>query len=278
MMIPSDYIIEVTEAEFDIQVLSYSQQTPVVVDFWAEWCAPCRVLGPILEKLANEAKGGFRLAKVNVDQNPKLALRYEIRGIPAVKTFKNGIIVSEFYGALPEDKVREFMREFMPNPSDLQLEKANSLYQMGQFDDAEETYREVLEQSPESEAALLGLAKSLLRQGQSQEALSILTNFPISRELSSAQLLLPLARALDQMGTTAPYSDNPLDAAFHNSIRLVKFGNIEAAMDGLLDILRQDKNYQEGEARRIMLALLELMDEHNPITRQYRNELASILF
>jgi len=123
-MNPSDHIVDVSESDFEVQVIVYSQQVPVVVDFWAEWCAPCRVIGPILEKLATEAGGSFRLAKLNVDQNPKLAMRYAVQSIPSVKIFKDGVVVSEFVGAIPENQIRDYFKEVVPNPSDLLLEKA----------------------------------------------------------------------------------------------------------------------------------------------------------
>ncbi len=118
MMMASDFIVDVSEADFDFEVLAYSQQAPVVVDFWAEWCAPCRVLGPILERIAQEANGNFRLARVNVDDNPNLALRFLVRSIPAVKAFKGGKMVAEFVGAQPEPKVREFLRALIPSQDD----------------------------------------------------------------------------------------------------------------------------------------------------------------
>lgn len=278
-MKPSDFIVEVSESDFEQQVIAYSHQIPVVVDFWAEWCAPCRVLGPILEKLANEAAGGFRLAKLNVDQNPKLAMRYMVQSIPAVKTFRDGLVVSEFAGALPENKIREFLREVIPSQSDLLLEKAWSLVEMGKYQDAESTFRNVLQEEDNSPSAELGLAKCLLFQGRTDEAFEILVHFPASRESSSAELLLPVAKALlENPEINTLDTGTAVEAAYLNALRLVERGNIEAAIDGLLDVMKEDKHYRNDQVRKIILGLLELLGDYNPQTRAYRNELASVLF
>lgn len=277
-MMASDYIIDVSEADFEYQVLAYSQQIPVIVDFWAEWCIPCKTLSPILERLAVEAAGTFRLAKVNVDYNPNLANRYNVRSIPTVKAFRDGRVVSEFIGLQPEPRIREFIRAIAPSPADLALERGSSLLQMGEWRMAEVAFRQVLSEKPENPPALLGLAKCLLAQGKAQEALNILSHFPASREYSSAETLKPLAEALVRQKNGDVYSDDPLEAAYNRALRLVIRGNYPAAMDGLLDILRQDKRYRNGEIRLVMLALFELLGEGNPLTRQYRQELASVLF
>jgi putative thioredoxin len=277
-MMASDFIINVSEADFEYEVLAYSQQAPVVVDFWAEWCAPCRTLGPMLERLAQEGQGSFRLAKVNVDENPNLALRYGVHGIPAVKAFREGKMVSEFSGVQPEARLREFLRALAPSKSDLALEKGSSLLAMRKPLQAETTYRAVLKEYPENTIAQLGLAKSLLLQGESQESYQILRGFPASREYNSAQSLLPLALALSDLEQGRLKEDDSLDPAFSQALRLVKRGNLEAAMDGLLDILRENKHYADGRARMILVAIFELLGESDPVTRQYRAELASVLF
>ena len=277
-MMASDFIINVSEADFEYEVLAYSQQAPVVVDFWAEWCAPCRTLGPLLERLAQEGQGSFRLAKVNVDDNPNLALRYGVHGIPAVKAFRDGKMVAEFTGVQPEPRLREFLRALAPSKSDLALEKGHSLLAMRQSLQAETAFRAVIKEFPENPVAQLGLAKSLLLQGESQESSQILSRFPASREYTAAQTLLPLSLALSDLDQKHLKDDDPLDPAFNQALRLVKRGNIEAAMDGLLDILRENKHYADGRARLTLVALLELLGENNPITRQYRAELASVLF
>lgn len=278
-MMASDFIVDVSEADFEYEVLVYSQKVPVVVDFWAEWCGPCRTLGPMLERLAQEAQGGFRLAKVNVDQNPNLALRYGVHSIPAVKAFRNREMVSEFVGIQPEPRLREFLRSIAPSKSDLILEKALSLLEMGEAGEAEQAFRQVLKESPESTAALLGLGRSLLLQGRGMESHALLADFPASREYNAAETLRPLSKALTRIENGEFFeSEDPLEAAFYNTLRLAKRGNVEAAMDGLLYILRRDKDYRDGEARRLIVALLELLGDNNPVTRQYRNELASVLF
>jgi putative thioredoxin len=277
-MMASDFIIEVSEGDFEYQVLAYSQQIPVVVDFWAEWCIPCRTLGPMLERLAVQAGGAFRLAKVNVDLNPNLAFRYNVRSIPAVKAFRDGKIVSEFMGVQPEPRLREFIRQIAPSPADLTLEKGNSLLQEGEWENAEVTFREALEVNPGSPAGLLGLAKCLLAQGKAYEAQSILDSFPASREYKTADTLKPLADALLRLENGDTDSDDPLEAAYLRSLRLFSRGNSEAALDGMLDILRENKHFREGEVRQVFLGALEVIGLENPLMRQYRQELASVLF
>jgi putative thioredoxin len=278
-MTASDFIVDVTEANFEYEVLAYSAQTPVVVDFWAEWCSPCKILGPMLERLAQEAQGAFRLAKVNVDENQNLALRYAVRSIPIVKAFRDGKIIAELVGAQPEPRLREFLRTIAPSKNDLLLEKGFSLLDLQKPMEAEVVFRKVLDESPESAAAMLGLARSMLFQGRGKESYAILAHFPTSREFSSAEMLLPLVECLSKLEAHSLFeAENPLDAAFQNALRLVKRGNLEAAMDGLLDILREDKHYRDELARRVMLGLLETLGANNPVARQYRNELALVLF
>lgn len=275
----SDYIIEVNETDFEYEVLSFSQNTPVVVDFWAVWCRPCKTLSPLLENLAHEAMGAFRLAKVDVDENPNLALQFGVRTVPTVKAITMMQVVGEFVGNQPEERVRDFLSKITP-PSQysLSIEKAESLLANHEWEKAEESFSELIEHHPNQPDLLLGLAKASLGLGDAFEALLILRNFPTSRQYARAEILLPYAESLAYFTKNQLPQEHDLDFAFQNAIRLASNGNLPSALDGLLDILRQEKRYREGIAHKVVLSLLELLGEDDPLTRSYRTELATILF
>lgn len=280
-MMASDFIVDVNEADFEYEVIAYSAEVPVVVDFWATWCAPCRMLGPLLEKLAEESHGSFRLARLDVDANPNLARRFNVRSIPAVKAFRNGQVVAEFTGALPEPRVREFLEKLAPSTGSLAMEKGLSLLDLQDAEGAEQAFQEVLDEEPDNAQAMLGLSKALLLQGRGIEADEILNSITDDGIFSQVQNLKPLAEALAELEFAEPLDvleAEPLEAAYDRSLRLVTRGNLEAAMDGFLDILRQDKRFKDGAARKMMVALLELLGEKNELTGQYRRELAMVLF
>jgi putative thioredoxin len=274
----SDYIKVVTEADFEYEVIAYSNQVPVLVDFWAEWCRPCKTLTPLLEKLAQDAQGSYRLAKVDVDDNPNLALRYNVRSIPNVKAFRDGQVVSEFLGLQPEPRVREFIRNLAPSQIDLLLEKGQSQLESMSWQDAGSSFRQFLVKSPNHPAGLLGLLKSCLMLGDYSDAKLIIDDFPASPEYSHMELLLPLYGILTDKNSDPATNDEPLYATFHNALRLIKRGNLAAAMDGLIDILRQDKHFFNDGVRKVLLSLFELLGDNHPLTVAYRRELAMVLF
>ena len=279
----SPFIKKVTEADFEYEVIAYSRQTPVVVDFWAEWCVPCKTLGPLLEQFTEAASGSFRLAKVDVDSNPNLAIRYGIKTVPTVKAFRDGQVIGELVGAAPEGKVREFLRYLAPGERDLILEKANSILGLGNWDDAEKLFHQFLQKAPENPEGLLGLARSLLAQNKLPEAASVLRRFPASKEYTTAEAMNPLLRAyqwrasLEATGTSG-ITEDPLEAAYSNALRLGARGNFAACMDGMLDILRENKRYRGGEVHRVYLGMLAMLGETHALTAEYRAELAKILF
>jgi putative thioredoxin len=275
----SEHIQDVDEKSFENEVLLRSHDVPVVVDFWASWCGPCKVLGPLLERLAIEAGGGFRLAKVNVDENPSLAIRYGVQGIPAVKAFENGKVVSQFVGAQPEPLVRKFIERLVPSEADQALERARSLLATRHWREAEKAFREILEPDDSDAKAALGLVESLLMLGKGREAIKVLNNFPAGGEWATAERLKPLASLIAEVEGDGPRpEDDRLAAGLYQAGRLVIRGNLPGALDGMLDILRQDKRYRDGFVRDVVLGIFILLGDEDPLTREYRSELASILF
>jgi putative thioredoxin len=275
----SDYIQDVSEASFEQDVVMRSHEMPVVVDFWAAWCGPCRMLGPILERLAIEGGGRFMLARVNVDENPNLAVRYGVQGIPAVKAFRDGDVASQFVGAQPEPTVRRFVENLAPSPAVQAVAQGLSLLGTRHWAEAETSFRDILLEDETNAAAALGLLKTLVMQGKGAQSLELLGDFPGGTEWADAQKIKPLAELLvEAEGATTIDEDDARAAQLHRCADLVKRGNLPAAMDGLLDILRQDKQYRKGFPKDVLLALFAILGDQDPVTRQYRDELASVLF
>jgi putative thioredoxin len=274
-----EIIIDVNEMNFEYEVLTYSQNIPVITEFWANWCRPCKPLNAILERIALDADGAFRLARINVDENPNLTMQFNVRSVPTVKAFSQREVVAEFVGEQTESRLREFFSKITPPSSmNLNVEKAKAMLYEQDWHEAEANFREVLQQDPAHLDSLLGLSKALLAQGKSAEAALILRNFPPGKQLSRAETLLPLSMALNYYDREKLPADNDLDASFANSIKLIKRGNFAAALDGLLDNMRSDKHYRDDQARKIILGLFEILGDDNEITKEYRSELAFILF
>ncbi len=273
-------VIDVNEATFEQDVLLQSHEVPVVVDFWAPWCGPCKTLGPILERFALEAGGSFVLAKLNVDDNPGISVRYGVQGIPAVKAFINGQVAHEFVGAQPESMVRRFLDQIVPDEIEQALKEARSYLMTHRWEQAEEAFRDILAEQDANASAALGLLESLIMQGRGEEAKQLIAEFPAGTEYARAESYRPLADLLAEVEQNGPGYDeeDPLSAELYQAGRLIGRGNIPAAMDGLIDILRQDKHYRDGLPRKVLLGLFGILGDDDTLTQQYREELASVLF
>jgi len=271
-------IIDVNEETYEFEVVNYSSQKPVVVDLWAPWCIPCRVQSQILVQLAQEGDGEFRLARINVDEQTRLAERLKVTNVPAIKAFVDGRVVAEYVGVLSEKNLRLFVDRIMPRAGSLLLVKGNSLMLLGEFEEAEAALELYVIESHGDPAGLLAYARVMLYQGKGRSAMEILQHFPVSQESTLSTVLLPLAKAYTDPELEKIVLDNPLESAFRNAIRLAKRGKILIALDGLLGILKKDKNYRNGQAKAVYLGLLEVLSDAHPNVRQYRSDLSTALF
>jgi putative thioredoxin len=272
----NDAIIEVTEATFATEVIERSKRQPVIVDFWAPWCGPCRMLSPTLERLTKEANGAFVLAKINTDENQRLAAQYGVQGIPAVKMFRDGKVAGEFVGALPETQVREFIRKYAPSQSDLILTAAQDLARAHRWAEAEMAYQHALAVDPNNAQIALELSKVLLHLGKSADALILLEAIPSSaREADAAQKLLHVSRWI---GTAETEGAQEIDRMYAEAARLADEEKYTEAMDNLIGVLRRNRSYRNGEAKQVMLGLFELLGADDPTVREYQRLLANVLF
>jgi len=275
-------IIDVTEATFEQDVIQKSYETPVVVDFWAAWCGPCRMLGPTLERIAAEPGSNFILAKVDTDANPGISMQFGIRGIPAVKAFKDGRVVNEFVGALPEPRVRDFIRQIAPNESELSLGMANKLLADRKWEQAEERFTQLITENGASPEARLGLAKALLGQGKAAKAKPMLEDLlDVPALMGTAEKLLPLVdylKLVEGRESDSNLEMTPVEAQYRQSARLFSQGKLAPALDGLLDVLRYNKDYRKGKVKEVLLGIFEFLGNADPLTGPYRQEMASILF
>ncbi len=283
----STYVIDVTEQTFATEVLERSKTTPVVVDFWAAWCGPCRVLGPVLERLAGEFNGAFILAKVDVDKNPRLAAQFQIQGIPAVKAFYDGKVAGEFTGALPEPQVRNFVRGLVPSTADLYAKQAYDWEMSGQLPMAVTNYQAALAEQADHYHAMIGLGRTLLKQDNVDEALSVLERVPAGvSERSAADALVATAEfqraaagnSEAELRAKIKSDQNDVASRYALAALLAAEQRYVEALDEFLEVVRRDRQYNDDGARKAMLALFTSMGESDPVTRQYRQKLANVLF
>lgn len=272
----SPYIHDIDTQQFASDVLERSRSLPVVVDFWAAWCGPCRVLGPVLEKLAAQAGGAWELAKVDVDQNQQLAAQFDVRGIPAVKAFRDGQVVDQFEGALPESQVRTWLQKLIPSEADRLADQAAAL----ESDDpttAERLYRQAIEHDPAHGSSLLGLGRMLAIQADpaAEPVLrAVPAGTPAYAQAQSLLDLLPLlaAQPMPEDGT------NPLLQHWHQAAQAARARQWDQALDQLLTIMSRDRAWNNDAARRAFVALLTLLGDADARVPRYRQRLASVVF
>lgn len=281
-------IIDVTDSDFQEKVIEQSRTVPVVVDFWAPWCGPCRMIGPVLERLANEANGAWILAKLNVDHNPQTAGRYGIQGIPAVKGFRDGQVAAEFVGAVPEPQIRRFVDQLVPSRADGLAVEARAMEKTGNEARAEELYRQALREDGNHPAALLGLGRVLFQQDRYDEALSTLQRVPMGRpERTEAESWIAKAGFRQQAALSGgeiearrKLAANPddLDARLALSAAQAAKGSYREALEGLMEVVRRDRGTYRDQARRNMISLFAMLGDDHELTQEYRPQLAILLY
>ena len=272
---------DVDDAAFTQDVLLRSRELPVIVDFWADWCQPCKVLSPVLERVTEDADGAFELVKVDTDANQQLAQQYAVQGIPTVVAFRDGEEVSRFTGALPESAVIDWVASVMPDEFDLMVDQARSARLDGDDTTAEHLLRQVLEARPDHAEAGTSLAAMLIDRGETDEALIVLGRLVPDAEVDRLQAA---ARVRASAGSDLTALEAKVEAEPDNSrarLELAKAlaarSEYEPALDHLLNEVKRKGELKE-EARVAMLDIFEIMGAEHPLTVTYRRQLASALY
>lgn len=277
---------DTTSESFARDVIEASKAVPVLVDFWAPWCAPCRGLKPILEKLANEYGGKFLLAKLNTDENQEIAAQYGIRGIPNVKAFVDGRVIDEFAGALPEAAVRAFLDRVMPSPATKLRSQAQGLIAGGDFDGAESKLQEALALDADAVPVRLDLAHLMIARQAFEPAEQVLQAVPErDRDERFEKMSIQIdawrkARELPSVAELAARLERePDDPTLRTALaeRLIAEMHFEAALEELLGVIRATRGTQRDDARRLMVRVFSLASDQADMVSQYRRLLAAEL-
>src|SRR5436190_3600374 len=263
-------VVEVTDANFGPVVLEESRKRPVVVDFWAEWCQPCRLIGPVLERLAAQHEGAFLLGKLDVDANPRAAAAFRIQSIPAVKAFRDGAVVNEFIGAIPEQAIRQFLETVLPTEADTLVEQADRAERAGDLEEAERLYRRAFDTDPKNVGAALGLGRLALLRGDLEAARRILA--PVRPDPEAERLLAAIE--VSEWADAGANGQGPLAQAE----RAAAEGRFQEALDVFLAAVRNGGDDDRDRAREAMLKVFSVLGDQDPLTREYRRKLSAALF
>ena len=287
-------VMDVTTANFMAEVVDGSFDAPVIVDFWAPWCGPCKQLGPILEKTVRAANGAVRMVKLNIDENPEIAKQMRIQSIPAVYAFKDGRPVDGFVGALPESQVKQFVQRLGggkggPSPVEEALAMAKEVLQAGDHGSASALYSQILQRDPANVEALAGNARAMIGRGEFAKARQLLDRVPkesaTHAEITAARSALDIGEQAQKAmaGATnlrARLASNPDDheARIELATALFGSGERENAIDELLTLFKRDREWNEQAARKQLVKFFEAMGPTDPLTLSGRRRLSALMF
>lgn len=283
---------EISEATFMEDVVDASKEVPVIVDFWAPWCGPCKQLGPALEAAVEAAGGKVKMVKVNVDENQQVAAQLRIQSIPTVYAFHDGQPVDGFQGALPQSQVSQFVDKMVALSSEGPLvaavTSAEEMLEAGALDDAAQTFAAIIEEDDKMAVAYAGLAKVKIAQNDLEAAEAVLNGAPAevshAAEIDAAHAQIALARQAEEAGPLdelrAKVEADPADhaARFELAQALHASGDVQGAVDALLDIVKRDRDWNEGAAKAQLFTIFDAMPANDPVVLNGRRKLSSLLF